>query len=149
MKFASLAVLLVALALPVAVSAQVVQQQPVQAQGQRGPATAQYQRWTKRLAGINLSSQQQQQVQSLLDQFAAQHPAGSPRDKAGDRSSVTTWARDLRLELGQVPAHALGDERRQGAVGVAEHQDAIRPQVFEQSLGFGQDDSGRVWFTEA
>src|SRR5580700_1019144 len=86
MKFASLAVLLVALALPVAVSAQVVQQQPVQAQGQRGPATAQYQRWTKRLAGINLSSQQQQQVQSLLDQFAAQHPAGSPRDKAGSHA---------------------------------------------------------------
>ncbi|MBV8118090.1 MAG: hypothetical protein JOZ01_08930 [Candidatus Eremiobacteraeota bacterium] len=79
-----MAVLFAALSLPTAVSAQVTQQP--QAQMQQAPhnqAAAQYKRWTKRLNGINLSSQQQQQIQHLLDQFAAAHPAGSPRDKAG------------------------------------------------------------------
>ncbi|MGA8533256.1 MAG: hypothetical protein WB615_04020 [Candidatus Tumulicola sp.] len=89
MKIASLAVLLAALLLPGAVSAQEVQQQPPppQTQGQRGDQSASiYRRWTKQLNGINLSTQQQQQVQRLLDQFAAQHPAGSPRDHAGVRA---------------------------------------------------------------
>jgi hypothetical protein len=83
MKIAPLAALIAALALPIGVSAQVVQQPPVQTQRQYNQAAVQYKHWTKRLAGINLSTQQQQQVQHLLDQFAAQHPAGSPRDKSG------------------------------------------------------------------
>jgi hypothetical protein len=84
MKIAFLAVLFAALSLPIAVSAQVTQQPPAQMQpAQQNQAATQYHRWTKRLAGINLSTQQQQQIQHLLDQFAAQHPAGSPRDKAG------------------------------------------------------------------
>lgn len=84
MKIASLAVFLAALSLPIAVSAQVTQQPPAQSQtGQHDQAATQYHRWTKRLAGINLSSGQQQQVQHLLDQFATAHPPGSPRDQAG------------------------------------------------------------------
>jgi hypothetical protein len=86
MKTLSLAVLLAALTLPIAVSAQVSQQPPVQSQmqpGQAGQAAHEYRRWTKRLAGLSLSPQQQQHVQGLLDQFAAQHPAGSARDESG------------------------------------------------------------------
>jgi hypothetical protein len=81
MKIASLAALVAALALPIGASAQVVQQPgPVQGQQQRSPGARQYQRWMKRLSGLNLSQQQQQQVQGALSQFASQHPAGSPKD---------------------------------------------------------------------
>jgi hypothetical protein len=86
MKIVSLAVLLAALTLPAAVSAQVVQQPSAQTPAAQGQAAHEYRRWTKRLTGINLSAQQQQQVQSLLDQFASQHPAGSPRDEAGSHA---------------------------------------------------------------
>ncbi len=86
MKIVSLAVLLAALTLPAAVSAQVAQQPSTQAPAPQGQAAHEYRRWTKRLTGINLSTQQQQQVQGLLDQFASQHPAGSPRDEAGSHA---------------------------------------------------------------
>jgi hypothetical protein len=89
MKIASIAALLAALTVPVAVSAQETQAPAqAQAQGQRqtNQAAHEYHRWTKRLAGINLSAQQQQQVQHFLDQFAAAHPAGSPRDPAGSKA---------------------------------------------------------------
>ena len=85
MKIASIAALLAALTMPVAVSAQVTQA-PAQTQRQTNQAAHEYHRWTKRLAGINLSAQQQQQVQHFLDQFAAAHPAGSPRDPAGSKA---------------------------------------------------------------
>jgi opacity protein-like surface antigen len=84
MKIALVAAMLAALSMPIAVSAQVTQP-PVQGQQQTSQAAHEYHRWTKRLAGINLSSQQQQQVQHLLDDFAARHPAGSPRDSEGAR----------------------------------------------------------------
>lgn len=80
MKIAPLAALVAALSLPIATSAQVIQQPPVQAQGQRGGGASQYNHWMKRLAGVNLSGQQQQAIQGVLGQFAAQHPVGSPRD---------------------------------------------------------------------
>lgn len=71
--------------MPIAVSAQVTQP-PVQGQKQTNQAAHEYHRWTKRLAGINLSAQQQQQVQHLLDAFASRHPAGSPHDSEGARA---------------------------------------------------------------
>jgi Spy/CpxP family protein refolding chaperone len=80
MKIATLAALLAALALPIGASAQVAPQ-PATGQGQqRSPGQRQYQRWMRRLSGINLSQQQQQAVQSALSAYAAQHPAGSPKD---------------------------------------------------------------------
>ncbi len=83
MNIAPLAALLAALSLPMAASAQVVQQPPLQAQTQHNTGASQYKHWMKRLAPLNLSSQQQQQAQSMLGQFAQQHPAGSPRDPQG------------------------------------------------------------------
>jgi Spy/CpxP family protein refolding chaperone len=84
MKIAILAALLAALSLPLATSAQVVQQPPIQGQGQqRGGGASVYNHWMKRLNGLNLSAQQQQQIQSTLGQYAQQHPAGSQRDPQG------------------------------------------------------------------
>ncbi|MBV8155423.1 MAG: hypothetical protein JOY98_13440 [Candidatus Eremiobacteraeota bacterium] len=86
MKIVSLAALLAALTMPIAVSAQATQPAPAQTQAQTQQASYEYHRWTKRLANISLSNEQQQQVQHLLDQFAASHPAGSPRDREGARA---------------------------------------------------------------
>jgi Spy/CpxP family protein refolding chaperone len=85
MKIAMTAALLAAFCLPISVSAQAYPQQPVtQAPGGRGNSGEHaYKRWMKRLSSIGLSSQQQQQVQSVLGQYAQQHPAGSPRDPQG------------------------------------------------------------------
>lgn len=88
-KLISTAALIAAFALPMAAAAQQYPQGPMQVQGQqqnsKGPQRM-YKRWTRLLSGINLSSQQQQQIQSALDQFAQQHPAGSPRDPQATRS---------------------------------------------------------------
>jgi Spy/CpxP family protein refolding chaperone len=92
MKISIIAALIAALALPMAASAQQYPQQPVQqqpgpGQGTRGNAGAhQYNKWMKMLTSLNLSQQQQQQVQGMLQQFAQQHPAGSPRDREGTRA---------------------------------------------------------------
>ena len=121
MKIASIAALLAALTVPVAVSAQVTQA-PVQSQQQTNQAAREYHRWTKRLAGINLSSQQQQQVQHLLDQFAAAHPAGSPRDRQGARAlheqirGILTPAQQQQFQQ-QMQAHKAQEQQRHAEQG--------------------------------
>jgi len=93
MKLLALAALAAALSLPVAVSAQQAPAPPVMQQGQGGPqATPKiYRRWSRMLNGINLSNQQHDQIQNLLDQYAQQHPAGSQR--------VPGSARQLRDQI--------------------------------------------------
>jgi Spy/CpxP family protein refolding chaperone len=87
-------VLAAVLALPLAVSAQQTQPPPPPAQAQ-GPVTpnesVMQHRWARHLGGLNLSSQQQQQIQSMVHQYSQAHPAGSPRDPQG--------ARDLRRQI--------------------------------------------------
>lgn len=87
-------VLAVVLALPLAVSAQ-QNQPPPPGQTQQGPVTpnesVMQHRWAKRLGGVNLSSQQQQQIQSIVHQYSQAHPEGSPRDPQG--------ARDMRRQI--------------------------------------------------
>ncbi|MGC1381115.1 MAG: hypothetical protein WA814_08850 [Candidatus Baltobacteraceae bacterium] len=75
--------LAVALAMPLGVCAQQTQQAPpAQAQARTTPSEAKIQhRWQKRLGSLNLSGQQQQQIQSLIDQYSRSHPEGSPRDR--------------------------------------------------------------------
>ena len=80
MKLFALAALAAALSLPVAVSAQQAPAPPVM----QGPAGTQatpkiYRRWSRLLNGVNLSNQQHSQIQTLLDQYAQAHPAGSQR----------------------------------------------------------------------
>jgi Spy/CpxP family protein refolding chaperone len=87
MKLFALAALAAALSLPVVASAQQAPAPPVM---QQAPAGAQatpkvYRRWSRLLNGLNLSSQQHNQIQTLLDQYAQAHPAGSPRDRQASR----------------------------------------------------------------
>lgn len=118
MKIASIAALLAALTMPVAVSAQVTQP-PVQSQGQTNQAAHEYHRWTKWLSGINLSAQQQQQVQHLLDQFNSTHPAGSPKDRAGARAlheqimGVLTPAQQAQFQQAMQARRAQHGQREQ------------------------------------
>jgi Spy/CpxP family protein refolding chaperone len=86
-------VLAAVLALPLAVSAQQTQPPPpAQAQGPVTPNESVLQhRWARNLGGINLSSQQQQQIQSIVHQYSQAHPAGSPRDPQS--------ARDMRRQI--------------------------------------------------
>jgi Spy/CpxP family protein refolding chaperone len=44
-----------------------------------------YRKWSRLLGNLNLSSQQHQQIQGLLDQYASAHPAGSQRDPQAAR----------------------------------------------------------------
>ncbi len=80
MKLIVLTALAAALCLPVAVSAQ---QAPPESAVQQAPAGTQqatpkvYRRWSRLLNGVNLSNQQHDQIQSVLDQYAQAHPAGS------------------------------------------------------------------------
>src|ERR1700735_2759567 len=88
MKINLLAVgaLAVALAMPLGVCAQQGQPQGMQGSQQATPSQAKIQRrWTKRLSGLNLSGDQQQHIQSLINQYSQSHPEGSPRDPNASR----------------------------------------------------------------
>lgn len=77
---------LAALALPLGVSAQQAQPPGVHAQNRVTPSHARLShRWMKRLGGLNLSGDQQQRIQSMIDQYSQAHPAGSPRDPNASR----------------------------------------------------------------
>jgi hypothetical protein len=68
-----------ALAMPLGASAQ-QSQYPASTQSGNGmPSQARLQhRWTRRLAHLNLSGDQQQRIQSLITQYSQAHPEGSP-----------------------------------------------------------------------
>lgn len=124
MKLLSMAVLLAATFLPLAASAQQVQQPlpqgaPVNGQ-QHGPSRG-YDRWMHRLSGLNLSSQQQAQVQSVLGQYYQSHPAGAPREKGASKalrqqifSTLTPQQQaQLRQEMPQKKHHRRDQEMEQ------------------------------------
>lgn len=83
----------VALALPLGVCAQQTQyptqtQNPGQTQSGRAtmPSQAKLEhRWTKRLGSLNLSGEQQQHIQTLIQQYSQAHPEGSPRDPSSNK----------------------------------------------------------------
>lgn len=78
----------VALALPLGVCAQQTQN-PTQTQTQSGrtvPSQAKLEhRWTKRLGSLNLSGDQQQRIQTLIQQYSQAHPEGSARDPSSSK----------------------------------------------------------------
>ena len=52
----------------------------------RPPAKPRLQhRWMKRFGHLNLSGDQQQHIQSMIDQYSQAHPEGSPRDRDASR----------------------------------------------------------------
>ena len=89
--FLAAGALAVALAMPLGAYAQQSQPQGVSAQ-RTTPSQAKLQhRWMKRLGKLNLSGDQQQRIQSMIDQYSQAHPQGSPRDRNASR--------DLRRQI--------------------------------------------------
>jgi hypothetical protein len=83
----------VALAVPsLDAYAQQTQPQGVNAQQRTTQSPASLtQRWMKRLGNLNLSGDQQQRIQSMINQYSQAHPQGSPRDRDASR--------DLRRQI--------------------------------------------------
>ena len=76
-----------ALALPLGASAQQYQAPRSYAGSHGNPSPARMQRhWARRLGGLNLSGDQQQRIQSMINQYAQSHPQGSPRDPGAERA---------------------------------------------------------------
>jgi hypothetical protein len=133
MKILSLAAsLALALCLPLAASAQTVAPppngSPVQAHHDPGKAT--YGHWMKRLAGVNLSSDQQQHVQSLLGQYAQQHPVGSPRDPQGAhalRDQIFGVLNPQQQEQVRQNMHAMKAQARQRRLERTQQQGQPQP----------------------
>ena len=77
----------VALAVP-PLGAYAQQSQPrgvmAQQSATRSPAQIQ-RRWIKRLGNLNLSGDQQQRIQSMINVYSQAHPQGSPRDPQASR----------------------------------------------------------------
>ena len=155
-KFLTLGVLTVALAMPLGAAAQ--QSQPPatqQAQGRTTPSETTIQhRWMKRLGGLNLSSDQQQHIQSLIDQFAQAHPQGSPRDPGAARAlraqimGVLTSDQQSQYHQ-QVAARRAQQAQRQGQPGqqyqgqpAQQYQGQYQQQYAQPPSGQGPDDQG-------
>jgi Spy/CpxP family protein refolding chaperone len=92
MNVIAVSALLVALASPLSAQAQQAPPPPAQAQNHATPTEGKLQhRWMKRLGNLNLSGDQQQRIQSMIDQYSQAHPQGSPRDQQATR--------DLRKQI--------------------------------------------------
>ncbi len=83
----SAAAFVMALAMPLGASAQ--QNQTPGGRGHHATTTPSQakisHRWQKRLGNLNLSGDQQQRVQSLIERYSQDHPEGSPRDRSASR----------------------------------------------------------------
>ena len=129
MKLFALAALAAALSLPVVVNAQQAPQPPVTQQAPAGTqATPKiYRRWSRLLNGVNLSSQQHNQIQTLLDQYAQAHPAGSQH--------VRGAARQLRDQIfGILTANQQTQVRQTMQSLRAQHEQ--RQQQVQQQQGY-------------
>lgn len=86
MNFLAAGAFAAVLALPLGAYAQ---QDQAPAQHSRATTTPNQQRiqnhWAKRFGHLNLSGDQQQRIQSLINQFSQAHPEGSPRDRGASR----------------------------------------------------------------
>jgi Spy/CpxP family protein refolding chaperone len=130
MKLIAFAALAAALSLPVAVSAQ----QAPQSTYQQAPAGTQqmpkiYRRWSRILNGVNLSNQQHDQIQGLIDQYVQAHPAGSQH--------VRGAARQLRDQIFGVLTPDQQTQVRQNMQNMrAQHQQ--QHQEMQQQQGYPQ-----------
>jgi len=76
-----------ALAMPLGVYAQQSQSPGAYAGHRANPSPAAMQhRWARRFGRLNLSGDQQQHIQSLINQYSQTHPQGSPRDPSANRA---------------------------------------------------------------
>jgi len=114
----------VALAMPLGVCAQQSQypaqgQYPSQQSRPTMPSPSKLQhRWMKRLERLNLSGDQQQHIQSLIDQYSQAHPEGSPRQPGSGRElrrqimGVLTSDQQNQLRAQMRAYHAQMAQRR-------------------------------------
>jgi hypothetical protein len=113
--------LLAALTMPLGASAQQTQQPGAQAHTTPSGARIAH-RWMKRLGNLNLSSDQQQRIGSLIDQYSQAHPEGSPRDRAASRQLrhqiMGMLSSDQQNQYReQMSAHRAQMQQRQGQTG--------------------------------
>jgi hypothetical protein len=128
--FLAASAFVVALAVPpLGAYAQQSQPQGVTAQQHttRSQANLQ-QRWMKKLGDLNLSGDQQQRIQSMINQYSQAHPEGSPRDPEASR--------DLRRQIMSVLSsdqksqyHAEMRARRQQRGGQTQQGPSGQPQA--------------------
>jgi sRNA-binding protein len=88
MNFLAAGMFALALAMPLGAYAQQGQPPPAQSSGHHTtPSEGKLQhRWMKRFGHLNLSGDQQQRVQSLINQYSQAHPEGSPVDRNASRA---------------------------------------------------------------
>jgi Spy/CpxP family protein refolding chaperone len=120
-----------ALAMPLGAYAQQDQQYPGPPQGHAAtPSHDRLQhRWMRRLSHLNLSNDQQQRIQSMIDQYSQSHPEGSPFDPNANR--------DLR---NQIMGVLSSDQQNQFQQEMRAHRAAMRQR--EGQMQQGQQDQG-------
>ncbi len=128
-----------ALAMPLGAYAQQVQQYPGPSQGQAGaPSHARLQhRWMRRLSHLNLSNDQQQRIQSMIDQYSQAHPEGSAVDPTAKRELrrqiMGVLSSDQQNQLQQqMRARRAAMQQRQGQMQQGQQQDQGPPQQPDQ-----------------
>ncbi len=150
-KSLAIGALAIAFALPLGATAQQypdqqynTQQYPAQ-QDQR-PANRTYngrvpsearmqQRWNKRLRNLNLSSDQQQRIQSAIHQYSQAHPEGS----APDRMSNRALHRQLMGILSPDQMNQLRQMRRQRRQMMQQRNQPPPNQAYPQGPPAGQE----------
>ena len=133
----TIAALAAALAAPVAAAAQQAQApSPGTQQGQARTTPSEAKithRWMKRLGSLNLSGDQQQRVQSLINQYSQAHPQGSPRDPAAARALrqqiMGVLSADQQSQYRQqVQAHRQQQAAQHGQAGAQTYQGQYQQQ---------------------
>ena len=120
------------LAMPVGAYAQANQPPAARSSSHTNPSPARLQhRWTKRFGHLNLSGDQQQRVQSIINQYSQAHPQGSPRDPGS--------ARELRHQLMGVLS---SDQQNQFRQEMQARRAQMRQRYGQMQQGGAQNDQG-------
>src|SRR5579871_4473412 len=143
MKLNLLAVgaLAAALAMPLGASAQqnqYPQQYPQQGQGRAvEPSHDRMQhRWQRRLSRLNLSNDQQQRIQSMIDQYSQAHPEGSAIDSNARRELrrqiMGVLSSDQQNQFRQeMRSHRAAMQQREGQMQQGQQQYQGPPQQYQ------------------
>jgi hypothetical protein len=130
-----------ALAMPLGAHAQQYQQGQGQYAGHRSsgtPSPARLQRrWAKRFGRLNLSGDQQQRIQGLINQYSQSHPEGSPRDPGATRELrrqiMSTLSPDQQNQIRQqMRAHHAHRAQAQGGYQQGGYQQGYPDQRYQQ-----------------
>src|SRR5579883_2259767 len=124
----------VALAMPLGVYAQQSQAPSTRAYGRSHTTPSRDRiagRWSHRFGRLNLSGDQQQRMQSIIDQYSQTHPEGSPRDPQANR--------ELRRQLMGVLSP---DQQNQFRQQMRARRAAMRQRRGQMQQGGGQYQQG-------